>query len=354
MACSAIESTGGLVMRIVIVGATGNVGSSLVELLSQDDRASSILGLARRAPEVELAKVEWRAADVRGADLGSLFTGADVVVSLSWLIQPSHRPDVLSSVNVTGMQRVLEALPVARVPALVYASSVGTYSRKRSPAPVDESWPTSGIASCPYSRDKATVERMIDRFQQRHPAVRTVRLRPALVFKRGAAAEITRYFLGPPAAARRLPRRLPVAPMPQGLTMQCVHSHDLAAAYAAAIFSHADGPFNIAADPVIDAATIRAAYDVRPVPLPAAAVRAAMAAAWHLRLQPTDPSWLDMALGVPVMDCGRAHEVLGWRPEHTSIEALSELYGGIRDQASQPTPTLRGEVRTSWRAGSWK
>ncbi|HEU0192878.1 MAG TPA: NAD-dependent epimerase/dehydratase family protein [Gaiellales bacterium] len=329
-------------MRIVVVGATGNVGSSLVERLSQDGRVTAVLGLARRAPAIELPKVEWEAADARTADLARLFAGADAVVALSWLIQPSHRPDILSSVNVAGTERILDAVSGAGVPALVYASSVGAYSRKDGPAPVDESWPTEGIPSCPYSRDKAAVERMLDRFQQRHPEVRTVRLRPALVFKRGSAAEITRYFMGWPALARRLPSRLPVAPMPQGLTMQCVHSHDLAAAYDAAIFSDADGAFNIAAEPVIDAERIRSVYGVRPVPLPAAGVRAVMAAAWHLRLQPTDPSWLDMALGVPVMDCGRAHEVLGWRPEHTSIEALSELYGGIRDQASLPTPSLHG------------
>jgi UDP-glucose 4-epimerase len=229
----------------------------------------------------------------------------------------------------------------AGVPSLVYASSVGAYSRRRGDAPVDESWPTGGIPSCPYSRDKAAVERMLDRFEHDHPGVRTVRLRPALVFKRAAAAEITRYFLGWPGLAGRLPRRLPVGPMVRGLVMQCVHSHDLATAYAAAIFSDATGAFNVAADPVIDAATVRAAYGVRTVELPAAPVRAAMSLAWRARLQPTDPSWLDMALGVPTMDCSRAREVLDWQPAHSSIEALTELYGGIRDQVGLPTPALR-------------
>jgi len=327
-------------MRIVVVGATGNVGSSLVERLSVDDRATSIVGVARRAPTVELPKVEWRAADVRRDDLVPLCEGADAVVSLSWLIQPSRRPDVLSSVNVDGTRRVLDATAEAGVPALVYGSSVGTYSAKVNDDPVDESWPAGGIPSCPYSRDKATVERMLDRFQQDYP-LRVVRLRPALVFKRGAAAEITRYFIGSQTLARQLPRRLPIAPMPRGLVMQCVHSHDLALAYAEAIFSEASGAFNIAADPVIDAGAIEERYAVRSVGLPRAAVRAAMAAAWHARLQPTDPSWLDMAMQVPTMDCSRAHEQLGWRAQHDSTEALSELYRGIRAQVGLPTPSLR-------------
>lgn len=37
-------------MRVVITGATGNVGTSLVEALGQEALVSSILGLARREP----------------------------------------------------------------------------------------------------------------------------------------------------------------------------------------------------------------------------------------------------------------------------------------------------------------
>jgi UDP-glucose 4-epimerase len=198
-----------------------------------------------------------------------------------------------------------------------------------------------GIPSCPYSRDKATVERMLDRFEDEHRATRVVRMRPALVFKRGAAAEITRYFIGSQTLAKRLPRRLLIAPMPVGLIMQCVHSHDLARAYVAAIFSEVSGAFNIAAGPVIDAREIEERYHVRTVGFPVTAVRAAMSAAWHARLQPTDPSWLDMAMQVPSMDCSRAHGILGWRAERNATEALSELYRGIREQVGLPTPSLR-------------
>ena len=47
-----------------------------------------------------------------------------------------------------------------------------------------------------------------------------------------------------------------------------------------------------------------------------------------------------MALNVPVMDCTRARESLGWRPRHSSVEALRELIDGIRDSAGIETPPL--------------
>jgi UDP-glucose 4-epimerase len=326
---------------VVVVGATGNVGSSLVARLSGDDRATSVVGVARRPPQVALPKVEWRVADIRHDDLAPILRGVDAVVSLAWLIQPSKHPSVLASVNVGGSRRVFEATAEAGVPALVYASSVGAYSRGPKDRAVDESWPTGGVPSCSYSRDKATVERILDGFERQHPRVRTVRLRPGLVFKRTAGAEITRYFLGWPAVGRSLPRRLPVLPFPRGLAVQGVHSHDLADAYAAAIFRDVRGAFNVAAEPVIDAHAIASHSGMRTVGVPPRVVRGAMSAAWHAGLQPTDPSWLDMAMDVPVMDCSRARSELGWRPVHSSMDAVAEVLGGVRDQTGLPTPSLR-------------
>ena len=80
------------------------------------------------------------------------------------------------------------------MPALVYASSVGAYSPGPKDRRVDESWPTAGIESSFYSRHKAEVERLLDRFERETPSVRVVRLRPALIFKREAASGIRRLF----------------------------------------------------------------------------------------------------------------------------------------------------------------
>ena len=56
-------------MRVVVIGATGNVGTSLVRALASEPAVDSILGVARRLPELELAKTEFAAADVAVDDL---------------------------------------------------------------------------------------------------------------------------------------------------------------------------------------------------------------------------------------------------------------------------------------------
>jgi UDP-glucose 4-epimerase len=70
-------------MRGVVLGATGNVGTAVVDALGADRDVDSIV--ARRIPEFELAKVDWHSADIVEADLVSLSQGADSLVHLAWL-----------------------------------------------------------------------------------------------------------------------------------------------------------------------------------------------------------------------------------------------------------------------------
>jgi UDP-glucose 4-epimerase len=328
-------------MRIVIVGATGNVGTSLLAALAHEPAVERIVAIARRPAHVADARVEMVAADIVDADLGRLFAGADAVVHLAWLIQPSRDARALRAVNVEGTRRVLGAAAQAGVRAVVYASSVGAYSPGPKDRLVDESWPTEGIDSLFYSRHKAETERMLDRFERDRPETRVVRLRPGLIFKREAATGIRRLFAGPLLPSALLRRELiPFVPDVPRLRFQAVHSLDVGEAYRLALVSDAHGAFNVAADPAIDPAVLAEALGARRIPLRAGMLRAAAELSWRLRLQPSPPGWVDLALAVPLMDTGRARRELGWEPRRTSVEALLELLDGLRDGADFPTPPL--------------
>jgi nucleoside-diphosphate-sugar epimerase len=328
-------------MRVAVVGATGNVGTSVVRALARDPGVESVVGIARREPELSVAKTSWVRSDVRSPELVEQLRGSDAVVHLAWLIQPARKQALLHAVNVEGSRRVFRAVADAGVPVLVYASSVGAYSPGPKDGAVDERWPTGGIDTSYYARQKSDVERELDRFERDQPGVRVVRLRPGLVFKREAGSEIRRYFMGPlvPRALVQ-PRLLPVVPAVPRLRFQAVHADDAAEAYRLAVTGDARGAFNVAADPVLDPPELGRLLAARPVRVPAAALRGAAALSWRLRLQPTTPGWVDMALGVPVMDSRRARSELGWSPRRSSADALRELLAGIRHGAGEATPPL--------------
>lgn len=338
-------------MRVVVVGATGNVGTALLGALADEPAVDSILGLARRLPVAAPPKTDWAAADVETDALEPLFTGADAVVHLAWRIQPSRRLDELRATNVHGSTRVFEAAARAGVGSLVYASSVGAYSPAPKDRLVDESWPVDGVRTSFYARHKAEVERRLDLFEREHAGTRVVRLRPALIFQRGSAYEQRRLFAGPFVPSPLLRRGLlPVVPAVRGLRFQAVHAADVADAYRRAIIGESRGAFNIAAEPVLEADAFAKALAARPLHVSPRLVRAAMAAAFYLRLQPTPPGWFDLGMRAPLLDSRRAREELGWVPEHNGEDTLRELIDGIRDNAGAPTPPLDPEESGPLRA----
>lgn len=329
-------------MKIVVTGATGNVGTRVVEALAADERVTEIVGLARRLPRWDPPKTRWVAADVVGADLEAHFAGAAAVIHLAWLIQPARDEKTTHAVNVDGSRRVFRAAAAAGVGALVHASSVGAYSPGPKDRAVDESWPTEGIPTSFYSRHKAAAERALDEVEVANPRLRVVRLRPGVVGQRDAGAEIRRLFAGPflPSALVR-PGLVPVVPDVPRLRIQVVHAADCAQAYRlAALTDSARGAYNVATDPVLDPDVLAAALGARKVPVPAKVLRAAAALTYRARLQPTPPGWLDLGLGVPVMSTVRIRTELGWSSAHSATDVLLELMQGMRESAGRPTPPL--------------
>ena len=329
-------------MRVVVIGATGNVGTSVLRALSNEDGVVSILGVARRRPGLRMDKVEWATADISKDDLVPVVWGADAVVLLAWLIQPSRDLNKLWMVNVEGSMRAARAVAEAGVPTLLYASSVGAYSPGPKDRGVDESWPTGGTPTSYYARQKAEVERRLDRFETEYPGVRVVRMRQALTFKSEAAEGQRRLFAGPffpGVLARR--ELINLVPAIRGLRAQVVHSFDVGEAYRLALLNEeARGAYNLATEPVVDPDELARVFGALPVPVPVQLARAAARVTWQLRLQPVPEGWLDLALSVPVMDVTRAREELGWAPRYIAGETLLDELKGMREGAGLDTPPL--------------
>jgi UDP-glucose 4-epimerase len=318
-------------MRIVVTGATGNVGSALVQELATQPGIEEIVGIARRVPDWHVPKVRWHAAAVERDDLRTAFHGADAVVHLVWIIQPSRDPERQRVVNVEGTERVLAAAADSGVGAVIHASSVGAYSPGPRDHEVDESWPTAGNGVLAYSWQKAYAERLLDRFERDLPEVRVVRLRPALVMQRTAGHEVKGYFVGPfvpPPLVRPGPI---LAAMTRGpLRFQAVHATDVARAFTLAVLSDVPGAFNVAAPDVLGVD--------RP---PVTGLLARLAGAtFTARLQPTSSGWIKAAAGLPLMDTGRIRKELGWEPTWSAHDAVRDLLAGMGADATGPTPAL--------------
>lgn len=327
-------------MTVAVTGASGNLGTALLRrLTTRGAEPAEIRGLARRQPPevAPYAGVRWHLADlgeVQSEDaLPEFLDGVDAVVHLAWALQPGRQPDDLHRVNVEGTRRVVRAAAAAGVGNFVHMSSIGAYAPGAVGQRVGEDWPTTGIPTAQYSRDKSEAERVVHEVAARHPDMTLTVVRPTLVLQPDAGSEIGRYFLGPLlfGAARLLPgavaKLLPL-PLP-AVSVAFVHADDVADAIIRILERRADGPFNLSAEPLMDAAGIARALGTTRVPVPALALRTAVQAAFAAHVIPTEPGWLDIAVGAPALDSTRARRLLDWTPAHRGDDVLARFVAAL-------------------------
>lgn len=326
-------------MRIVVTGASGNVGTALLRRIGN---RHIVVGVSRRRPPAvaPYGDAQWAEVDISADDaarrLSDVFSGADAVVHLAWLIQPGHDRNRLRRTNQGGTRAVADAVTAAGVPHLVHMSSTGTYAAAPRGAWADESWPTTGVPTSSYSVDKAAAERIV--------AGRKFDLsvtRPTLILQPEAASEISRYFIGPlvPAGLVR-PSLMRLVPWPTEFVLQLVHAEDVADALVRIVERRALGAFNLAAAPVLDRAALRLRFGGLGPPAPLKVVRAAAAATWRARLQPTDEGWIDLAASVPLLDTSRARAELDWAPAHRGDDVLDSFLQAMHERRGHAGPLL--------------
>lgn len=333
--------------RIVITGASGNVGTALLRRLTADDSDYEIVGISRRRPPSDdvYRSAHWHELDLADSgvelELLKVFRGAACVVHLAWGFQPTRNRRYLDAVGVNGSAGVLSAAHNAKVPHLLHMSSVGTYAAGRYGQKVDETFSTAGIPSSAYSRAKSAVEHMLDGYEGHNPdGVGITRMRPGFILQRDAALGLRRYTL-PAYVDPRWVRWLPLLPLDRSLSVSIVHADDVADACVKAIERRALGPFNLAAEPPVGRDDIAKALRARPIHVPSPLLGLLVAASWRARLQPLDRGWLDMAFSLPLLDTDRARNVLGWSPRWSSEAALADLVDGFLHTWGTQSPVLR-------------
>lgn len=327
-------------MTVAVTGPTGEIGRSAVTALEREPGVDAIIGMARRpfSPSSRgWQKTTYQQGDILDREaVDAVVAQADVVIHLAFIIMGSR--DESARVNLQGTRNVFEATVAAGRPRrLVYTSSVAAYGyHSDNPVPLTEDVPARGSAEHYYSAQKAASEAMLAEITKDSPLEVFV-LRPCIVAGPGATALADampwNQLPGPlraiVKAVQAIPVLKPVVPDP-GYPLQLVHHDDVASAIALAATARAPpGAYNIAGDGVVTVADVAKALGGRPVRVPAVAATAASAAISKAPLVPSMLEWLHTARTSMVMDTTKAKTQLGWRPVHTSAQALAALASAV-------------------------
>jgi UDP-glucose 4-epimerase len=147
-------------MRVIVTGATGLIGSSLVERLAPGNEVFAVA----RGSGPELEGVEWIRQDLsQPLDYAALPGEVDAIAHLAqserYLDFPDGAMD-LFAVNVQSTAVLLEYARGTDARAFVLASTGGTYAP--SPEPIAEDAPL--MTSSPYVRSKRMAELLVENY----------------------------------------------------------------------------------------------------------------------------------------------------------------------------------------------
>jgi UDP-glucose 4-epimerase len=329
-------------LTVAVTGPTGDIGKSVIRALEREQSVERIVGMARRP--FDPAEHGWERAEYRQGDildresLDGLFTGADVVVHLAFVIFGSHSET--RSVNLEGTRNVFESAVQAGASRLVYTSSVAAYGFPKVEGRLTEDVEPLGTDRFYYSAQKAELEEAVAAALAGSQADGYI-FRPCVVAGPDAPTLIKTLVDTVRLGGRlrsigrvlgSLPGVAPVLPDP-GVPFQLVHHDDVAAALVAGAMGRGEpGPYNLAADDELSVSELAAALGWRSVPMPRAGVEAAAQIVARVPGVPAEITWIEAFRRPVLMDCSRAKANLGWVPAHSSRETLDEMVAALRTE----------------------
>jgi nucleoside-diphosphate-sugar epimerase len=175
-------------MRVLVTGASGFLGSSLVRELSRSGcQVRAVVREPKRCPSFS-PQVETIVADIRHSLLTEeIASGCGAIVHLAakvHAIDDSGAETDYEAVNINGTKHILDAAVRSGVNRIVFASSVKVFGEETSGCVDETQAPDPQTA---YGRSKWRAEQLVSEYAERH-GLNAVSLRLPMVYgptKRG-------------------------------------------------------------------------------------------------------------------------------------------------------------------------
>ena len=313
-----MNSNNGLPPVVAVTGASGYIGSRLLQELEADEHLAKVVAIDTRPLPMPFHNVTSERLDTT-QPLDDTFREhrVNTVVHLAFILKPGRghqEEERVRQANLSSVQSVLKACHAAKVSNFIYLSSHTIYGAHRdNPIPITEEAPLRPSPDFQYSHDKALCEGVVQEFAGENPKVSVTVLRSCVVMGPGADNFVTRAFFKP----------ILLGVMGYDPPLQFVHEDDLAKLLHLLIMEPCPGTFNVAGENVIHYTQMARLSQRRLLFLPSAIAYPLTQMAWNLGIQKDAPAvGLDFIRYPMVVSTGRIKKETGFHFFYTSEEAL--------------------------------
>ncbi len=320
--------------RVLVTGASRDLGGALARLLSADPSIETVVGVDTYPPRESIGRAEFVRADIRNPLIAKVITtaGIDTVVHMNVLasaLQAGGRA-AMKEVNVIGTMQLLAACQKSpAVRTLVLKSTTSVYGRSaRDPGLFTEDTEPRAVPTSGYAKDAVEVEAYVRGFGRRRPDVAISVLRFTSFVGPRVDTTLTRYF------------GLPVAPTISGCDprLQMCHEDDALAVLRHAAEGDRPGVFNVGGEGVLLLSQALRRLGRPSIGLLAPTGPAIGLALRLLRSDVLSPEQLSFLGHGHAVDLRALREDFGYQPRYTTAAAFEDY------AAAHPGPLRRVPV----------
>jgi UDP-glucose 4-epimerase len=306
---------------ILITGASGFVGSSLLELFEKKSPDSKIIGTDLREPrrEFKLTNFQFVNLDVRDPGLPDLMEKHKVthVVHLASIVSPGKKSnrELEFSVDVIGTKNVISGCLKAKSRQLIVTSSGAAYGYYPDNAEwLKESDKIRGNYEFPYSYHKRLVEEEMKVLREKHPELKQLILRPGTILGKNVNNQITDLF------------RKPVIMGIQGSDTPFVFiwDEDVVEIIYQGVMEEKVGIYNLAADGAVKMKEIAKILKKPYLPIPAFALSGALKILKEANLTQYGPEQINFLRYRPVLANEALKNIFGYKPKKSSLDYFKD------------------------------
>lgn len=295
---------------VVVTGAAGAIGSRVIRHLARE-QGVEVLAVDRVGTPMA-SDVESKRVDLAAGPLGSIFSGADVVVHLASATTPGHPEPAAEELDLAITGRVLDAAADAGVGQVVVLSTAMVYGAwAANPVPLTEGASVRPNPDFSWAVARADIERLVQEWGATRPDTAVAILRPTAIVADDDLGGLARVLHT---------ARIGVA-ADGDPPVQYLHLDDLAAAVVVAVTARLDGVANVAPDGWIPPDNLHDLEGPKPrVRVPSWAARAIAALRWRFGVAPIPPGVVPYTSHSWVVANDRMR-ALGWEPNYSNEEA---------------------------------
>ncbi len=302
-------------LTVAVIGSAGAVAAAVLERLDADRAVARILAVDCDEPQMPVAKLVARTADVRDVLLPLALDGADVVVHLGTTPGPQHDEDTMFAVNVNGTRNALAAAAQVGARRFVHVSTGAVYgAHPGNTVPLTEDAPLRANPDFSWAYQHRLAEEHVQAWADAHPDVAVTILRPATTLGPGVDGFAARHLEQP---------RLPVV-RGHAPPLQLLHVDDLATAVQRAVTGDLPGVYNVAAEGWLPATDLARLLGKHTVEVPETVAFSAARRLWARGVVPAPAGALHYLMHPWVLSTERLRAT-GWAPTRSHREIVREF-----------------------------